>query len=280
MTYIVFDLEWNATFKKRQLPEIVEIGAAKVRVMEGVPTMMETFHCYVRPVFRNGLTKKTRRMTGITEEDIEQALPFPQALQTFLDWIGPEEYFLCTWGDTDRSVLVENCMHHGIPLRWLRNYNDVQAAMMQTKNIPRGNQVGLAKALELMEIPFEGRHHRSVDDAVNTAQIFLKVFSQTEWKRNLCIPREFLHKNIQERRAWSLIERGAHVYLVAQGHKQSVLFAQFDHETSQGWIAERHALFAPERRMRFQELSVWAQAVREQFGLSYAGLLRRASLPS
>ena len=49
MTYIIFDLEWVATFAKGQLPEIISIGAVKVAFENGQLIEADRFESFVRP---------------------------------------------------------------------------------------------------------------------------------------------------------------------------------------------------------------------------------------
>jgi inhibitor of KinA sporulation pathway (predicted exonuclease) len=50
--------------------------------------------------------------------------------------------------------------------------------------LEKHQQMGLKPALEMLEIPFNGTHHRAMDDAINTARILVKLFDQFQFQRN------------------------------------------------------------------------------------------------
>lgn len=61
--------------------EIIEIGAVK---MDGERNVLGTFHRIVKPVVYQHLHHRTREVVGLTEEDLQNGIPFAQAVQEFL----------------------------------------------------------------------------------------------------------------------------------------------------------------------------------------------------
>lgn len=61
--------------------EIIEIGAVK---MDGERNVVGTFHRIVKPVVYQHLHHRTREVVGLTEEDLQNGIPFAQAVQEFL----------------------------------------------------------------------------------------------------------------------------------------------------------------------------------------------------
>lgn len=86
MDYVIFDLEWNQCpygkgKENPKLPfEIIEIGAVK---MDGERNVVGTFHRIVKPVVYQHLHHRTREVVGLTEEDLQNGIPFAQAVQEF-----------------------------------------------------------------------------------------------------------------------------------------------------------------------------------------------------
>lgn len=84
MDYVIFDLEWNQCpygkgKENPKLPfEIIEIGAVK---MDGERNVVGTFHRIVKPVVYQHLHHRTREVVGLTEEDLQNGIPFAQAVQ-------------------------------------------------------------------------------------------------------------------------------------------------------------------------------------------------------
>ncbi|THF79967.1 3'-5' exonuclease [Cohnella fermenti] len=184
MTYIVYDLEMTVRRKKGQVAEIIEIGAAKVLLREGAPEVADTFQTFVRPVIAPVLSEDTTSFTGIRQEDVASAETLGGAVRAFLEWIGPEEYYLVAWGPDDHRQLVQECREQKIDTKWILNHNNLQKMLSKTFKLEKHQQMGLKNALEMLEIPFVGSHHRAMDDAVNTAGILVKLFDQLQFRKN------------------------------------------------------------------------------------------------
>ncbi|WP_239617513.1 exonuclease domain-containing protein [Cohnella mopanensis] len=184
MTIIVYDLEMTVRRKKGQIAEIIEIGAAKVGLVGETPQIIDTFQSFVRPVVVTQLTEDTTSFTGITQEDVNTAGTLAQVIREYTEWMGDEEYFLCAWGPDDQRQLVQECRQHQISTDWIVNHNNLQKMLSKIYKLEKHQQMGLKPALEMLEIPFSGSHHRAMDDAINTAQILVKLFDQFQFRRN------------------------------------------------------------------------------------------------
>lgn len=184
MTIIVYDLEMTVRRKKGQIAEIIEIGAAKVGLVQDVPQIIETFQSFVKPVIVSQLTADTTAFTGITQENVNGAGTLAQVIRDYTEWMGQEEYFLCAWGPDDQRQLVQECRQHHISTDWIVNHNNLQKMLSKVYKLEKHQQMGLKPALEMLEIPFSGTHHRAMDDAINTAQILVKLFDQFQFKHN------------------------------------------------------------------------------------------------
>jgi inhibitor of KinA sporulation pathway (predicted exonuclease) len=177
MNYIIYDLEFTVIRKQEWLAEIIEIGAVKVKEADGKLEITDTFQSFVKPLRDSSFTQHTTTFTGITQQDIQSAPSLPYAIDAFRTWIGTESYFMCAWGPDDKYQLVKSCNEHKISLEWIRNHNDIQKQFSRNRSTDTAyRQIGLKKALEMMEISFEGSHHRAVDDAANTAKVFIAAF--------------------------------------------------------------------------------------------------------
>ncbi|WP_256760100.1 3'-5' exonuclease [Cohnella sp. WQ 127256] len=185
MTIIVYDLEMTVRRKKGQIAEIIEIGAAKVGLVNGAPQIIETFQSFVKPVIVPQLTADTTTFTGITQDDVNGAGPLTQVTRDFSEWIGTEEYYLCAWGPDDLRQLVQECRQHQISTDWIVNHNNLQKMLSKVYKLEKHQQMGLKPALEMLEIPFSGSHHRAMDDAINTAQILVKLYDQFQFRTNM-----------------------------------------------------------------------------------------------
>ena len=184
MIIIVYDLEMTVRRKKGQIAEIIEIGAAKVAAADGQPLIVDTFQAFVKPSVVPQLSVDTTEFTGISQENVDAAGLLPQVVREFIEWMGQEEYFLCAWGPDDQRQLVQECRQHSISTDWIVNHNNLQKMLSKVYKLEKHQQMGLKPALEMLEIPFSGSHHRAMDDAVNTARILVKLYDKFQFRRN------------------------------------------------------------------------------------------------
>lgn len=182
MQIIVFDLETTLTHKKDMIPEIIEIGAVKVDTKD--PRMdVATFQAYTFPEIQRRISDRTRKFIGLKKEEMPTFVPFRKAFSDFLQWIGTEtDYYLCTWGRDDRKLLIEHCARLGIPLDWLRNYNDIQPTISML--LMDRTQISLKDAIDAAGIKQEGHLHSALIDAIHTAHLLVKYYKKVELANN------------------------------------------------------------------------------------------------
>jgi inhibitor of KinA sporulation pathway (predicted exonuclease) len=183
---VVFDLELIKRFRKGQPSEIVEIGACKVDIR--TKKIIDYFQLYISPK-RGHISKSTRKFIKMKEEDIEKAVPFELGVNKFAKWLG-EDYYLCSWGKDDRAHFINQSVQYKLPLDWLRNYNDIQKPIGKLLSVEHNNQLGLKNALKIAGIDQTGKAHRGIDDAINTAMLFIKFLDQIELKENTLSTKE------------------------------------------------------------------------------------------
>lgn len=191
MNAVVFDLELIKRFKKEQLSEIVEIGACKINLES--KSIIDQFQIYISP--KSGyIGKSTRKFINMKKEDVKKAVSFHTGIQQFSKWLG-ENYYLCSWGKDDKFHLNNQCVRKKINLDWLINYNDIQQQIGKSLNANTKNQLGLKNALDLAGIKPVGRAHRGIDDAINTAELFIEYMDQIDLHRNTISPMEIARHN-------------------------------------------------------------------------------------
>ncbi len=178
MQYIIFDLEatcWDDDQPRVQ--EVIEIGAYKIAESGQV---ISSFSTFVRPVAQPLLSDFCKRLTSITQVDVNRAAVFPTAIQKFMDWVGVhkyEDYLLCSWGFFDRKILEKNCQQHNIEIDWLESHISLKHQYQSVLGLSK--PIGLKAAVEREGFEFDGTLHRGIDDARNLAKIFLKF--QDAW---------------------------------------------------------------------------------------------------
>ena len=180
MQFIVMDLEWNNTYAKKAngyINEIIEIGAVK---LDDDLETVDTFSCIIRSQIGKKLRGTVKRLTHLTNADINAGMPFTKAFSLFRKWIGNEETVIITWGDGDIRVLLDNFKYlNGIKvIPFLRLYCDLQKSFQKISNSGKGQQTGLLAAAEIVGIdPEMFIHHRALGDSMLTAEILKKIYN-------------------------------------------------------------------------------------------------------
>jgi len=174
LNFIVFDLEATCWEDKRHnhVQEIIEIGALK---MNHFGDEIGRFSQFIKPVLFPTLSPFCKKLTSITQKDVEKADEFLTVIEDFQDWIGlfdNEDYLLCSWGFFDRKQLIHDCELHKTEGNWANQH----ISLKHQFNDYKGNRkpIGLNKAIRTEGFEFTGTPHRGIDDAVNLAKIFVK----------------------------------------------------------------------------------------------------------
>ena len=179
MQYIVIDLEWNGSYSKKAhgyFNEIIEVGAVKVNENMQI---LDEFRAAIKPVVSKKLSSIVTDLTNITAEELEDGTTFAGMMRQLSFWIGAEPSTVLTWSTTDLLVLMENCrfFYGQQEIPFLKNYMDFQVYAQHRMGVDTSQQLGLARAGELLGIPEDDMSlHRALDDSKLTAAILQKVY--------------------------------------------------------------------------------------------------------
>ncbi|MDY7013377.1 MAG: 3'-5' exonuclease [Cyanobacteriota bacterium] len=169
--FLVLDLEatcCDAKTIKRHEMEIVEIGAVMVE-SKNLETIDE-FQTFIQPIRYPILTEFCKTLTSISQEQVDCAPQYPEAIAKFKAWMSSYSNFIFgSWGDYDRKQLEQDSRFHQIPYPIASEHINLKAVFTTQQNLPK--RYGMNQALELANIPLEGTHHRGIDDARNIAKL-------------------------------------------------------------------------------------------------------------
>jgi len=160
-TYVSFDIE--TTSLSATTGKIIEIGAVKFRGQE----IIETFQSFVNP--HEPLLAFTKKLTGITDEEVANASNIEEVLPSFLKFI--EGCILVAQNaDFDRDFIEEK-------MRQL-NLGDQHFPVIDTLNLGRYFYHDQIKRFDLKSLArlFNVsllNHHRASEDAKATAEIYM-----------------------------------------------------------------------------------------------------------
>lgn len=178
MKIIAYDLEATCWMGRppKGVTEVIEIGAYK---LDEYGEVSGIFSRFVRPQVNPMLSGFCKKLTSISQENVNRAQTFPKVIPEFIDFceVGIDDYIMCSWGPADERLLRNDCILHDIEHGWLDAHINVkqQYHKMKGAEIERG-----LKAVTKKEgFEFSGIHHRAVSDAENLAKIVSKYID--EW---------------------------------------------------------------------------------------------------
>ncbi len=188
MQFVVVDLEWNGSYSKKAhgyFNEIIEIGAVK---LDEAMRVVDEFSAQIKPVVSKKLSNVVTELTHISAEELEDGTTFAKMMRRFAVWLGDEPAAVLTWSTTDLLVLMENCrfFYGKQEIPFLQYYMDFQAYAQARMQVGDGQQLGLARAGELLGIPEDDMSlHRALDDSRLTAKILQKVVERQSFDNAL-----------------------------------------------------------------------------------------------
>ncbi|EEL69837.1 Exonuclease RNase T and DNA polymerase III [Bacillus mycoides] len=174
----MFDIERNfRPYKSEDPSEIVDIGAVKIDV--STMKVIGEFSELVKP--SAPLTRHTTKLTGITKKDLIGVGNFPQIIEKFIQFIGEDSIFV-SWGKEDYRFLSQDCTLYGVecPCMEKESRFDVQKFVFQAYEELFEHTPSLQFAVDQLGLTWEGKQHRALADAENTANIFLKAYSERD----------------------------------------------------------------------------------------------------
>ena len=107
MIHVFVDYEMNEIPRDKKAQweickrEIIEIGAV---MLDEQGEIMSEYSQYVKPQF-GSITQYYTRLTGITNEMVQDSPFFQEAMEQFYDWLGESPVTMYSWSDSDSNQL-------------------------------------------------------------------------------------------------------------------------------------------------------------------------------
>ena len=158
--FVVFDIE--TTGFSPLTCQIIEIGA--VRVENGVIT--DRFSTFVNP--KVPIPYRIEQLTSINDSMVMDAPDIQTILPKFLEFC-EGAVMVAHNADFDMSFIIENCKRQGLP----QEYTYVDTVGMARFLLPALNRFKLDTVAKAVGVSLD-HHHRAVDDAACTAEIFVR----------------------------------------------------------------------------------------------------------
>ena len=165
--YVVFDIETTGLNKEKC--KIIEIGAVKIRNRE----IVDRYSTFIDPGEK--LSDEIVDLTNITDDMLEGQRPIETVLPEFLDFVG-DDVLVAHNASFDTGFVRIKAEELGIEYRKNTILDTLELSRTLLKELKKHKLDVVAKHLG---VSLEG-HHRAVNDAEATAEIFLKLVDMLE----------------------------------------------------------------------------------------------------
>lgn len=203
MQHIFLDFEMNPIPRENRearavvLSEIIQIGAVK---LDSNYQLTDRFSLNVRPEL-NQIMPHITNLTGIRQEDVDDAPLLKEAIDIFARWIeeGAEKegrkIRIYAWSNSDWRQFSGECRLKGLEVpscfnRWM----DFQRVYTRLMGLSRRSPLSLTNALGASEGTFSGSQHSAVADAENSASLLTLVKDKEAFAERTKIVRELMGK--------------------------------------------------------------------------------------
>ncbi|MEH7010297.1 3'-5' exonuclease KapD [Neobacillus niacini] len=149
--------------------EIIEVGL--VAVVDD--QIAEQFSSYVTPLKFPILSERCKSFLHISQQQVDQGISFYELIRKLGEFNNQYETTIVTWGNMDMKVLRHNCLEAGLTFPF--KAAELDLSMEYKRFFGDQNQTGLWKAVQEYGKEGTGRHHRALDDALTTYNIFRLV---------------------------------------------------------------------------------------------------------
>lgn len=174
-TILAIDLEatcWRGDPPPDMRSEIIEIGVAELDLTTLQITRADSL--MVRPQ-HSEVSEFCTELTSITAVDVAHAPTFPEAAAALAEKYQAQVAPWASWGNYDREMLKRMSELHACPMPVSRRHLNAKTLYALARG--QVKEIGLARAVTNLGLPFEGRHHRGVDDARAVASILRALLS-------------------------------------------------------------------------------------------------------
>jgi len=173
----VVDVEatcWEGSPPPGQVSEIIEIGLTVVDL--AARERLSKHRILVRPQVST-VSEFCTALTGLTQSEVDGGVSFADACAQLVAEHEAGKRGWASWGDYDRKQFTRQCDATGVPYPFGARHTNAKAVFAVD-----GRQVGMARALEVVGLPLEGRHHRGDDDSWNIAALVLHMVDRGDWR--------------------------------------------------------------------------------------------------
>ena len=172
--YCILDFEATCDGSENFPNEIIEFPSI---LIDEFFNKISDFKSYCKPLKNSILHQFCIDLTGITQDNIDNAPSFKETLIRHQRWIyenTSNDVIFVTCGKWDLDIqMPKECLKNCIKMPGIyKNYINVKDLFKQL--YPTVKNSGMISMLKTLKLELEGRHHSGYDDCVNITKIFIK----------------------------------------------------------------------------------------------------------
>lgn len=174
---IIVDIEctcWAGSPPPGEVNEIIEIGVCRLR-----PSNWERYdkHSIIVKPECSTVSPFCTQLTSLTQEQVDAGVSFAEACAILEKDYKTRQRVWASYGDYDRQMFERQCAARDIHYPFSATHLNVKSlfTLLQGKR----HDVGMVQAMQSLDLPLEGTHHRGDDDAWNTALLLAKILART-----------------------------------------------------------------------------------------------------
>ncbi len=168
--YIV-DVEatcWEGKRRDVQISEIIQLGIVELNLP--AESISSNVGYNIRPQYSE-VSQFCTELTGITPEELEGEKDFSQVYDMIKKRFPHlKDYTWASYGDYDRKHFKEMSDLHKRPYLFGRTHINIKNLFALKWGLKK--EVGMRKALRILNKELVGQHHNALDDALNITEIF------------------------------------------------------------------------------------------------------------
>lgn len=177
---LVIDIEatcWEDKIPKGQKNEIIEVGICILDTTFSYERVSSD-SIIVKP--QSEVSEFCTQLTTLTQADVDKGISLKEACDILQTKYLSKQYPWASYGAYDRKLFERECRTKGIEYPFNSKHINVKQWIMKTLNLKK--RVGMVGALNILDFPLEGTHHRGVDDAWNIAKILAWLLENVDPK--------------------------------------------------------------------------------------------------
>ncbi len=167
---VIVDIEstcWNERdFYKTKISEIIEIGICTFDIKTGEISEPESI--IIKPQY-SSVSKFCTELTTLTQEIVDKGIKYEDAIEYIKPKYNIKNRIWGSYGDYDRKMFFEMSKLYKIPYPFSQTHINIKSLFAIVYKLRK--EIGTGKAIQFLNMSFEGTEHRAVDDVRNISKI-------------------------------------------------------------------------------------------------------------